>query len=66
MNLSFSLISWEFVTKKPAKVSLCPAKYFVALWSTTSAPNLRGFWKYGVKNVLSTTKIQLFFLAILS
>ncbi len=32
-----------------------PARYFVTLWTTMSAPSWNGCWKSGVANVLSTT-----------
>ncbi len=34
---------------------MCPPRYFVELCVTISAPSVSGFWKYGVRNVLSTT-----------
>ncbi len=36
-------------------MSECPARYFVTLCTTMSAPNSNGCWKTGVANVLSTT-----------
>ncbi len=56
MKRSLSRISGDFGTTKPASVSLCPPKNFVALWTTMSAPRSSGFWKYGDMNVLSTMR----------
>ena len=41
-NLIFSAISGLFVDKNPAKVSLCPAKYFVPLCISISTPSSNG------------------------
>ena len=38
----------------PAMMSLWPQMYFVALWTTMSAPSVSGFWKCGERKVLST------------
>ena len=42
-------------TTAPSSTSECPARYFVALCTTTSAPRSSGFWPRGVANVESTT-----------
>ncbi len=43
------------VAATPRIVSEWPARYFVALWKTMSAPCVSGRWMAGVANVLSTT-----------
>ena len=42
----------------PARISLWPPKYFVALWITKSIPTSIGFWLIGLANVLSITEIR--------
>ena len=45
--------------KTPANISLCPPRYFVALWRTISIPKSAGFWLIGLENVLSIIEIRL-------
>ncbi|MNE59073.1 hypothetical protein D3C80_1541450 [compost metagenome] len=46
--------SAPFVTIRPARTSLWPPRYLVALWTIISAPSSSGRWKNGVSSVLST------------
>ncbi len=54
---SRSAIASSFVAAKPPITSEWPPRYFVVEWTTTSAPSSSGRWRYGVANVLSTTRI---------
>ena len=45
------------VAMSPPITSEWPPRYFVAEWSTRSAPRSSGCWRYGVAKVLSTTVI---------
>jgi hypothetical protein len=45
------------VPTKPPTTSEWPPRYFVVEWTTASAPRSSGFCRYGVANVLSTTRI---------
>ena len=47
----------SFVATKPPTVSEWPPRYFVVECTTMSAPSSSGCWRYGVANVLSTTRI---------
>ena len=47
--------------KAPANISLCPPRYFVALWIIISIPKSEGFWFIGLEKVLSIIEIKLFF-----
>jgi hypothetical protein len=46
----------SFVAANPPTTSECPPRYFVVEWTTTSAPSSSGRCRYGVANVLSTTR----------
>ena len=50
-----SASSSSSMATKPPTTSECPPRYFVAEWTTTSAPSSSGRCRYGVANVLSTT-----------
>ena len=52
-----SAIVGSFVATKPPITSEWPPRYFVVEWTTASAPSSSGRWRYGVANVLSTTRI---------
>ena len=54
-NLIGSKTAASLASAAPCTVSECPARYFVTLWTTMSAPNSNGCWKQGVAKVLSTT-----------
>src|SRR6202041_2132627 len=52
-----NLSAWSCVvhTTTPPIPSLWPLRNFVVEWTTMSAPSAIGCWKYGDRNVLSTT-----------
>ena len=54
---SRSASSSDRVTMSPPTTSEWPPRYFVAEWSTRSAPSSSGRCRYGVAKVLSTTVI---------
>ena len=54
-NLTGSKTAASRASTAPWIRSEWPARYFVTLWTTRSAPRLNGCWKNGVANVLSTT-----------
>jgi hypothetical protein len=54
-NLTGSNTAASRASTAPWIRSECPARYFVTLWTTRSAPSWKGCWKNGVAKVLSTT-----------